>query len=45
MSDWTIRTSAANKQWKCVTFGNNLFVALSTSGNGNRIMTSSDGIT
>jgi predicted RecA/RadA family phage recombinase len=42
---WTSRTSAANNDWESITYGNNLFVAVSTTGTGNRVMTSSDGIT
>jgi predicted RecA/RadA family phage recombinase len=44
-STWTIRTSAANNSWNSVTYGNGLFVAVSDTGNGNRVMTSPDGIT
>jgi len=43
--DWTIRTSAANNFWNSVAYGNGLFVAVSYSGTGNRVMTSPDGIT
>jgi len=42
---WTSRTSAADNQWRSVTYGNGLFVAVSDSGTGNRVMTSPDGIT
>jgi hypothetical protein len=42
---WTSRTSAADNQWFAVTYGNDLFVAVSGSGTGNRVMTSPDGIT
>ncbi len=42
---WTARTSAADNAWFGVTFGNGLFVAVATSGTGNRVMTSPDGIT
>ena len=42
---WTIRSSAANNSWHSVTYGNGLFVAVSYSGTGNRVMTSPDGIT
>ena len=37
---WTSRISASNNNWDFVTFGKNLFVAVSTSGTGNRVMTS-----
>ena len=40
---WTTRTSPANS-WRSVTYGNGLFVAVATSGTGNRVMTSPDGI-
>ncbi len=43
--NWTIRTSAADNNWISVTYGNGLFVAVSISGTGNRVMTSPDGIT
>jgi hypothetical protein len=42
---WTIRTSAADNSWRSVTYGNGLFVAVSSDGTGNRVMTSPDGIT
>ena len=42
---WTSRTSANDNSWWDVTYGNGLFVAVSTSGTGNRVMTSPDGIT
>jgi hypothetical protein len=42
---WTSRTSAANNNWQSVTYGNGLFVAVASSGTGNRVMTSPDGIT
>jgi hypothetical protein len=42
---WTTRTSAADNNWYSVTWGNNLFVATSTSGTGDRVMTSPDGVT
>jgi predicted RecA/RadA family phage recombinase len=42
---WTARTSAADNNWLSVTYGNGLFVAVSQSGTGNRVMTSPDGIT
>jgi hypothetical protein len=43
--NWTIRTSGANNSWESVIFGNGKFVAVSSDGTGNRIMTSTDGIT
>jgi hypothetical protein len=44
---WTIRTSAANNQWRghCWSPDVGLFVAVSWSGAGDRVMTSPDGIT
>jgi hypothetical protein len=38
--NWTSRTSAADNNWFSVTYGNGLFVAVSYSGTGNRVMTS-----
>jgi hypothetical protein len=43
--NWTTRTSAADIAWISVTYGNGLFVAVSYSGTGNRVMTSPDGVT
>jgi hypothetical protein len=42
--DWTIRDSAADNDWLGVAYGNGLFVAVATSGSGNRVMTSPDGV-
>jgi hypothetical protein len=42
---WTSRTSAADNNWRSVTYGNGLFVAVAISGTLNRVMTSPDGIT
>ena len=42
---WTEGTSAADNVWKSVTYSNGLFVAVSNTGTGNRVMTSPDGIT
>ena len=44
---WTIRTSAADNNWHSVCWSPelSLFVAVSYSGTGNRVMTSADGIT
>lgn len=44
-ASWTARTAAAANTWKSITWGNGLFVAVSTSGAGNRVMTSPDGVT
>jgi predicted RecA/RadA family phage recombinase len=43
--NWTSRTPAADNSWNSVTYGNGLFVAVSSTGIGNRVMTSPDGIT
>lgn len=47
--DWVSRTSAAPNSWRSVAYGtpggNGIFVAVSTSGVGNRVMTSPDGRT
>jgi predicted RecA/RadA family phage recombinase len=43
-STWTSRTTP-NNGWGSVCYGNSLFVAVSSSGTGNRVMTSPDGIT
>ena len=42
---WTSRTPAAALWWREIVFGNGLFVAVSRTGTGNRVMTSPDGIT
>lgn len=42
---WVNTTPAAANNWKSVAFGNGLFVAVSITGAGNRVMTSPDGIT
>ena len=42
---WTSRTSAADNQWFSVAYGNGLWVAVSNTGTGNRVMSSPDGIT
>jgi hypothetical protein len=41
---FTSRTSAADNSWHSVAYGNGLWVAVATSGTGNRVMTSPDGI-
>ena len=50
ISSWTISSSSADYLWEEVTYGfdlsgNGLFVAVASSGTGNRVMTSPDGIT
>ncbi|MDP1688979.1 MAG: tail fiber domain-containing protein [bacterium] len=42
---WTMRIAAADNNWQAIAYGSGLFVAVSTGGSGNRIMTSPDGIT
>ena len=47
---WTMRTSDVAYNWRSITYGNGLFVAVGvvnsgTSATGNRVMTSPDGIT
>jgi len=41
---WVSRTASIANNWRCVTYGNGLFVAVAASGTGNRVMTSPDGI-
>ncbi|GAH38474.1 unnamed protein product, partial [marine sediment metagenome] len=47
VSNWTIRTSAADNKWQSVCWSPelSLFCAVASSGTGNRVMTSPDGIT
>ncbi len=47
IATWISRTSATNNNWTsvCYSFDKNLFVAVSNTGTGNRVMTSSDSIT
>lgn len=42
---WTSEVSAADNNWRAVTYGNGLFVAVSSNGTGDRVMTSPDGET
>lgn len=42
--NWTSRSSAADNNWRGLTYGDGLFVAVSEGGVGNRVMTSPDGI-
>jgi hypothetical protein len=41
---WTQRTSPVSNDWRSVTYGNGLFVAVAATGSGDRVITSSDGI-
>jgi len=40
---WTLRTTNGNA-WNAIAYGNGIFVAVASSGSGNRVMTSTDGI-
>ena len=42
---WNSRSSATDNEWNSVAYGNGLFVAVSDTGTGDRVMTSADGIT
>jgi predicted RecA/RadA family phage recombinase len=42
--DLVNRGVSTNLSWQSITYGNNLFVAVSNSGVGNRVMTSPDGV-
>eukprot|EP01031_Cornospumella_fuschlensis_P043903 gene43903-53679_t len=44
---WTSRTTPVDNQWRGICWSPDLglFVAVSLSGSGNRVMTSSDGVT
>ena len=45
MAEWVLRTSALSSiTWVSVCYGNGLFVATATTGTGNCVMTSPDGI-
>ncbi|MBU3660613.1 MAG: BspA family leucine-rich repeat surface protein [Flavobacteriales bacterium] len=41
----TIGPASQDLDWRAITYGNNMFVAVASSGTGNRIMTSPDGLT
>jgi hypothetical protein len=43
--NWTSRTSAADRNWNSVTYGNGLFVAVTADEVAQPVMTSPDGIT
>ena len=45
INNFLIRTSPVDNPWQSVCYGNGLFVAVASSGAGNRVMTSPDGIT
>ena len=47
VSNWTIRTSAADNNWRAVAWSPelSLFCAAAYTGTGDRVMTSPDGIT
>jgi hypothetical protein len=40
---WTTRTTPADNAWQSVTYGDGRFVAVASSGTGNRVMTSENG--
>lgn len=49
-TQWTLRTSVSttatgDNNWRGITYGNGMFVAVSTDGVNSRVMTSPDGIT
>jgi len=41
---WTSRTSTADYNWRTITYGNRLFVAIDSDNPTNKVMTSSDGV-
>ena len=45
VSDWTLRDTPADNDWKSVAYGNGAYVAVSTDGSGNNVMLSFDGVT
>lgn len=45
IATWTSITPPNTNQWNSVCYGNGTFVAVASSGTGNRVLTSSDGIT
>jgi hypothetical protein len=42
--NWTSRTSASDNTWNSIAYGNGLWVVVSYTGTGDRVMTSPDGI-
>jgi len=42
--NWLSQTPSTPTSWKSVTYGNNIFVAVSSDGTLNRVMTSPDGV-
>jgi len=44
-NDFVLQAAAISYSWNSVTYGNGLFVAVASSGQGNRVMTSPDGVT
>ena len=40
---WSIQSSAADEDWQSVTYGAGIFVAVASTGAGDRVMTSQDG--
>ena len=45
VSNWKTRTSAADNSWHAIAWNGTVFCAVGYSGTGNRVQTSSDGIT
>lgn len=43
LESWESQASAADNNWRAVTYGGGLFVAVASSGTGDRVMTSPDG--
>ena len=42
---WTSRTAATSNSWRSIAYGNGRFVAVSNTGTGTRVMSSTDGVT
>ncbi|MEI6663590.1 MAG: hypothetical protein WCL20_04745 [Actinomycetes bacterium] len=42
---WTSRTAASSDSWRSIAYGNGRFVAVSNTGTGTRVMSSTDGVT
>ena len=42
---WTSRTAASSNSWRSIAYGNGRFVAVSNTGTGTRVMSSTDGVT
>jgi hypothetical protein len=44
LGEWTVGVGAPENEWNSVCYGNGIFVAVSSTGTGNRVMTSADGM-